>query len=161
MSATYDEQYLPAGPFLAWLHNRARLLAIGQGAKDPQHVRGTLARRLGISDRSLRRYWLSQDGDCKPVTSYLRGHIEDMLWREGVALWEVYPDADGDDGGPVPANEWCDRCEDMVTPIWEKGELICPWCTPSAVKSCDVRGCFMHRRRNGLCRRHLRDLVAA
>lgn len=160
MAATsFGEEYLPAGPFLAWLRDQeARLekapAITGQGARDPQPVRRTLARRLGITIRTLRRFTLSLNDDGVPVTIYPRGTIEDILWRVDLSLWEVYPDADANEA--VPADEWCDRCDEMVTPIWEKGALVCPWCTPPAVVTCDVPGCSTLHARARLCQRHLR-----
>lgn len=163
MSASaFNEQYLPASPFLAWLRYQEAWLEkapaiTGQGERDIQPVRRVLANRLGISTRSLRRFSLSLNGDSFPVTSYPRGTIEDILWRVGVPLWEVYPDADAEVA--VPAEEWCDRCDDMVTPIWEKGTLVCPWCEPPAASTCDVPGCSAQHRRDRLCVRHL-NMVA-
>ena len=103
---------------------------------------------------TLRRFTQSLNGNGDPTTSYSRDTIENMLWRAGVALWEVYPDVDGD--VVVPADEWCDRCDEMITPIWEKGALICPWCEPPAVNTCDVPGCSSHHVADRLCARHLR-----
>ncbi len=156
MTAKLGEQYLPAAPFIAWLADQEERLRaaphITGGVQARQPVRQVLARRLGITDRTLRRFSDSRNGDGVPVTSYLQEAIEDMLWHAGVELWEVYPQPEV----VVPADEWCDRCVEMVTPIWEKGALVCPWCTPPAVRTCDVPGCSTGHVADRLCARHLR-----
>lgn len=156
MTARLDEPYLPAAPFIAWLADQEKRLrnapASTGGLMVRQPVRTVLAQRLGITDRTLRRYTLSLNGDGVPVASYSRDTIEDVLWHAGVALWELYPQPEV----VVPADEWCDRCDEPVTPIWEKGALICPWCEPPAVKTCDVPGCSRLHVADRLCGRHLR-----
>ncbi len=156
MTAKLGEQYLPAAPFIAWLADQEERLRAAPhstgGLMARQPVRKVLARRLGITDRTLRRFTLSQNGDGAPVTSFAQEAIEDMLWRAGVELWEVYPQPEV----VVPADETCDRCSEPVTPIWEKGALVCPWCTPPAVKTCDVPGCSRLHVVDRLCARHLR-----
>jgi hypothetical protein len=113
-----ETERVPAGPFRMWINQQYENL-VRSGADGP---RIELAGRLGIAEKTLKRYCDGVNDAGDPVEDYERERVEEMLNRVEVHFRELYPDHDPDI--VLEPDVYCTRCEESTTPL----NGVCLWC---------------------------------
>lgn len=119
---------IPAAPFVALLAQQLERLAADDTLSGVEESTAPavriLANRLGVSERAVYRYTHSLTSEGKPVDTFPRNRVEDLLDALDVSFADVYPEIVAAEDRPLEPDGYCASCREVVSPI----DGCCPWC---------------------------------
>lgn len=127
-------EHIPAAPFVALLNSEIDRIAADDMLRlselqQEAPATSILADRLGVAERTVYRYKNSLDGDNRPIETYPRNIIEDLLERLDIPFEDVYSEIAAAEDIELEPDRYCAACKEIVTPI----DGVCPWCQRTVV----------------------------